>query len=155
MSSNSIGISEGDALTILENTLNVRVTAISAIDYDDDGRNCIPLLEHVRDLLSVWSEAEIPVNYEDVISVSYLDVISRHLDGSMMNLNPVAKSGNKVGAENDVAAVMTGWFLESIERSYNEERNHTKVRLLIILIKLPSFPSTEVFCLEAKCSRCH
>lgn len=118
--SSNTDIPDGVVLVVLENVLNVRLTSSAA---GEDSNKAISL-EHVRDLLATWSEQGIPVNIEDVISSSFLEIISRHIDGSLKNVS----IGGKYAGDN-IAGVLTEWFLESIERSYVEERNNPRVRV--------------------------
>ncbi|ODN01348.1 Ubiquitin conjugation factor E4 B [Orchesella cincta] len=105
-------LSDGAVLVILENILNVRVAETPSGNSLGDGSK-FSVLQHVRDLLASWSESDSPVNFEDVIATIFLEVITKHVDGS-------------VNQSSDAASLLTEWFLESIERSYNEERNHPK-----------------------------
>lgn len=114
-------VSDGATLVIIENLLHVQFNAESS-GRDRDGNNP-PLLEQVADLLGTWVAAGTPINFDDVIAGSFLEIISRHLDGSLRH--PAKRKAT--GSDSDVASMLTDWFLETIERSYTEERNNPKV----------------------------
>lgn len=123
--SSNTDIPDGVVLVILENILNVRMTPSAS---EEKSNNTLSL-EHVRDLLTVWSQEGIPVNVEDVISSSFLEIISHHIDGSLKSWPLASKTPG-----DDIEGALTEWFLESIERSYVEERNNPRVRIYIIKI---------------------
>lgn len=125
-SSTQLDVSDSTALVILENILNVRLTGNPS---GAEGSQPV-LLENVRDLLASWTEAEVPVNFDDVIASSFLEITSKHIDGSLrQRANPVQQRHDR-----DVSSLLTEWILESIERSYVEERNNPKVCELVNLI---------------------
>lgn len=86
------------------------------------------------------------LDFENVVSLLCTEVVAIHVSGTyksvkpspskqkgngekIPSLDPLSGSTKDETEMDDVASVLTRWFLESIERSYEYERQNPKVKL--------------------------
>jgi len=138
-SSSTPSISDGALVVLIENVFNVRIS-IGSDGQTSEANSFPPELTSVKDVLSSWNAA-IPVDFSNIVSAVCFEIVSRHIDGSLRDLQRIAgkesssgpgsssMSSEQVDAK-DVASCLTIWFVDSLDRTYSEERKYPKVQQL-------------------------
>ena len=134
-------------LPTIASILNVTVSAADPPATSDSSSKTKPFLAGTSQLLRDVEAEGKTIDNENLISQICFEIVSLHVTGHLkdskytgnkqgkgngekipsLGLGPLSGSGMEEAETNDISTLLTYWFLDSIERSYEFEREYPKV----------------------------
>jgi hypothetical protein len=139
-------ISDGALCVTLEDIFNVRIT-VGTGDSEDAKNRFPPELTVVKEILDSVEEGQ-TLDFNNIVSAICFEIVTRHTDGSLRDLKRIAsakdastsgsssQSNDEIDAK-DLALCLTTWFVDSLERSFVEERKYPKVIIVDCIALVP------------------